>query len=142
MEGSLDSYFDGSSEINIEGSYFDRFFMDNHDDRQIVPKDTGYSRKIYPFTYKVSSESVKARQKALREGLPLPKFQKYYYRNFSADKSGKASNSKKSVTSEVTGSRTFVNMTDTIRIPSNTIVDKSRISKKTDEDPDITCYTP
>ena len=141
MEGFLDSYLDGSGKLEV-GSYFEKFFMDNHDDRQIVAKDNGFSKKLYPYTYNVTVDSVQARKKAQREGLPLPKIQKLYYRNFGVDKAGKAANSVKSVSTEVTGSRTFVNMTDTIRIPSNTIVDKSRVSKKTDEDPDITCYTP
>ena len=141
MEGFLDSYLDGSSKLEV-GSYFEKFFMDNHDDRQIVAKDNGFSKKLYPYTYNVTVDSVQARKKAQREGLPLPKIQKLYYRNFGKDKSGKASNSLQSVSTEVTGSRTFVNMTDTIRIPSNTIVDKSRVSKETDKDPDITCYTP
>jgi len=141
MEGFLDSYLDGSGKLEV-GSYFEKFFMDNHDDRQIVAKDNGFSKKLYPYTYNVTVDSVQARKKAQREGLPLPKIQKLYYRNFGVDKAGKAANSVKSVSTEVTGSRTFVNMTDTIRIPSNTIVDKSRVLKETDEDPDITCYTP
>ena len=141
MEGFLDSYLDGSSKLEV-GSYFEKFFMDNHDDRQIVAKDNPFSKKLYPYTYKVTKESVQARKKAQEERLPLPKIQKFYYRNFGVDKAGKAVNSVKSVSTEVTGSRTFVNMTDTIRIPSNTIVDKNKVSKEADEDPDITCYTP
>jgi hypothetical protein len=142
MENYLDSYLNGSSQLNIEGSYFDKFFMDNHNDRQIVPKDNSFSQKLYPFTYKITKESLQARKAARKAGLPLPKVQKYFYRNFKADRSGGAANSMQSVSIPVTGSRTFVNMTDTIRIPRNEMLDKNRISPDNNEgDVDITCYT-
>lgn len=142
MEDYLDSYLNGSSQLNIEGSYFDKFFMDNHNDRQIVPKDNSFSQKLYPFTYKITKESLQARKAARKAGLPLPKVQKYFYRNFKADRSGGAANSMQSVSIPVTGSRTFVNMTDTIRIPRNEMLDKNRISPDNNEgDVDITCYT-
>lgn len=142
MENYLDSYLNGSSQLNIEGSYFDKFFMDSHNDRQIVPKDNSFSQKLYPFTYNITKKSLQARKAARKAGLPLPKVQKYFYRNFKADRSRGAANSMQSVSIPVTGSRTFVNMTDTIRIPRNEMLDKNRISPDNNEgDVDITCYT-
>ena len=132
----LDVYKTGKSSVQFEellANYYKQFFKNNHNNPQIVPKHTRYSKKLFPYTYLITLESKKAYAEASKRGLPAPKVVKVFFRNEQTDSGGNASNSFESIPTSVSGTRTLQILKDKLYIPANAVLGKQS-KEKNDED--------
>jgi len=136
MENALDKYATGNAGMVFNGKiedYFEYFFENNQGDYNVVPKDNKYSRKIYPYTYRISKDSKKNFKIAIERGMAAPKIEREFMRNPLKDEEGTPQ------PISMRGSRNLLNMTDRIFLPSN--YRKANFIKKTRKkgQDDITC---
>ena len=139
MSPYLDAYKSGKYSEQFEeliSNYYDQFFKDNHNNSQIVPKHTKYSKKLFPYTYLITLESKKAYAEASKRGLPAPKAVKVFFRNEQIDSGGNASNSFESIPTSVSGTRTLQILKDKLYIPANAVLGKPEVdpNKQSEEE--------
>tara|TARA_R110002096_G_scaffold249320_1_gene441681 strand:- start:1876 stop:2634 length:759 start_codon:yes stop_codon:yes gene_type:complete len=137
MEDYLDKYATGNTSMLFKGKvedYFEYFFQNNQNNSTIVPKDTRYSKKIYPYTYKLSAKSRAEFKQALKTGAAKPKMVKEFKRNPIKNIEGAPG------PTGMKGSPTLINMTNKTFLASN-----YRKSEEGEEaapkNDDITCKT-
>jgi hypothetical protein len=136
MEDTLDRYATGNAGMVFNGKiedYFEYFFENSQGDYNVVPKDNKYSRKIYPYTYRISKDSKKNFKVAIERGMAAPKIEREFMRNPLKDEEGTPQ------PISMRGSRNLVNMTDRIFLPSNyRKANFTKTVRKKGQD-DITC---